>query len=56
MAWRLIICVMLREAARFIQSRLGGPKIGEARYEDLLGEADQYHPEYLKASLLQVLR
>jgi intergrase/recombinase len=46
-AWRLMIRAMPREVARFIQSRFGELKISEARYEDLLGEADQYYPGYL---------
>jgi len=54
--WRLMIRAMPREVARFIQSRLGELKISEARYEDLLGEADQYYPEYLKLLSTQVLR
>jgi len=36
-----------REVARFVQSRLGELRVSEARYEDLLGEADQYYPKYL---------
>jgi len=39
--------VMPCEVVRFIQSRLGELKISEARYEDLLGEADKYFPGYL---------
>jgi len=54
-AWRLMIRVMPREVTRFIQSRFGELKISEARYEDLLGEADQYYPEYLKLLSTQVL-
>jgi len=50
-AWRLMIKAMPREVARFIQSRFGELKISEARYEDLLGEADQYYPGYLKLLL-----
>jgi intergrase/recombinase len=46
-AWRLMIKAMPREVARFIQSRLGELKISEARYEDLLGEADEHYPRYL---------
>jgi intergrase/recombinase len=42
-----MIKVIPREIARFIQSRLGELKISVARYEDLLGEADYYHPSYL---------
>jgi intergrase/recombinase len=50
-AWRLMIKAMPREVARFIQSRFGELKISEARYEDLLGEADQHYPGYLKLLL-----
>jgi len=46
-AWRLMIRVMPREVARFVQSRFGELKISEARYEDLLDEADEYYPRYL---------
>jgi intergrase/recombinase len=46
-AWRLMIRVMPREVARFIQSRFGELKISEARYEDLLSEADERYPKYL---------
>jgi len=46
-AWRLMIKAMNREVARFIQSRLGELKISEARYEDLLEEADKQYPSYL---------
>jgi intergrase/recombinase len=38
---------MLREVAGFILSRLGELKVSEARYVDLLGEADYYYPSYL---------
>jgi len=47
-AWRIMVRVMPREVARFIQSRLGELKISEARYEDLLGEADNHYPRYLE--------
>jgi intergrase/recombinase len=47
-AWRLMIKAMPREVARFIQSRFGELRVSEARYEDLLGEADQYYPIYLE--------
>jgi intergrase/recombinase/predicted transcriptional regulator len=50
-SWRLMVKVMPREVARFIQSRFGELKISEARYEDLLSEADEYYQKYL--SLLQ---
>jgi len=46
-SWRLMVKVMPREVARFIQSRFGELKISEARYEDLLSEADEYYPKYL---------
>jgi intergrase/recombinase len=39
---------MSREIARFIQSRFGELKISEARYEDLLSEADEHYPKYLE--------
>jgi intergrase/recombinase len=48
-AWRLMIKAMPREVARFIQSRFGELKISEARYEDLLSEADQYYSSYLNS-------
>jgi intergrase/recombinase len=47
-SWRLMIKTMPREIARFVQSRLGELKISEARYEDLLAEADEYYPKYLE--------
>jgi len=47
-AWRLMIKVMPREVARFIQSRFGELKVSEARYEDLLSEADEHYPKYLE--------
>jgi intergrase/recombinase len=47
-SWRLMIKIMPREIARFVQSRLGELKISEARYEDLLAEADEYYPKYLE--------
>jgi len=47
-AWRLMIQTMSREIARFIQSRFGELKISEARYEDLLSEADECYPKYLQ--------
>jgi intergrase/recombinase len=42
-----MIKVMPREVARFIQSRFGELKVSEARYEDLLSEADEYYSKYL---------
>jgi len=50
-SWRLMIKVMSREVARFIQSRFGELKISEARYEDLLGEADEHYPRYINLLL-----
>jgi intergrase/recombinase len=47
-AWRLMIKAMPREVARFIQSRFGELKVSEARYEDLLSEADQHYSKYLE--------
>lgn len=47
-SWRLLIEAMPREVARFIQSRFGELKISEARYEDLLSEADKYYTRYLE--------
>jgi len=41
-----MIKVMSREVTKFIQSRFRELKISEARYEDLLGEADE-HYKYL---------
>jgi intergrase/recombinase len=46
-SWRLMVKAMPREVARFIQSRFGELKIFEARYEDLLSEADEHYPKYL---------
>jgi intergrase/recombinase len=46
-AWRLMVEAMPREVVRFVQSRFGELKMSEARYEDLLGEADEYLPGYL---------
>jgi len=36
------------EMARFIQSRFGELRISEARYEDLLSEADIHYPKCLE--------
>ena len=47
-AWRLMVKAMPREVARFVQSRFGELKISEARYEDLLTEADSYYPKYVE--------
>jgi len=47
-SWRLMIKTMSREVARFIQSRFGELRISEARYEDLLSEADQTYLSYLQ--------
>ena len=48
MAWRLMIKAMPEKIARFIQSRFGELRVSEARYEDLLSEADQHYPGYLE--------
>jgi intergrase/recombinase len=47
-AWRLMIKAMPEKIARFIQSRFGELRVSEARYEDLLSEADQHYPGYLE--------
>jgi intergrase/recombinase len=47
-SWRLMVRAMPREVARFVQSRFGELKVSEARYEDLLAEADEYYPKYLE--------
>ena len=47
-AWRLMVRAMPREVARFVQSRFGELRVSEARYEDLLGEADEHYPKYLR--------
>jgi intergrase/recombinase len=46
-SWRLVIKVTPREVAIFIQSRFGELKISEARYEDLLSEADEHYSKHL---------
>ncbi|MEM4665648.1 MAG: integrase [Sulfolobales archaeon] len=51
-SWRIMVQTMPREVARFIQSRFGELKISEARYEDLLSEADEHYPEYLNTILI----
>lgn len=48
-AWRLMIKVMSREVARFIQSRFGELRVSEARYEDLLTEADELYSKCLNS-------
>ncbi|MEM2606402.1 MAG: integrase [Ignisphaera sp.] len=48
-SWRIMVQTMPREVARFIQSRFGELRISEARYEDLLTEADKHYPSYLFA-------
>jgi intergrase/recombinase len=42
-----MVRAMPREVARFVQSRFGELKISEARYEDLLSEADEHYSKYL---------
>ena len=46
-SWMLMVKTMSREVAMFIQSRFGELRISEARYEDLLSEADEHYPRYL---------
>ena len=43
-----MVKAMSREAARFIQSGFGELRVSEARYENLLGEADEAYPAYLR--------
>ncbi len=47
-AWRVMVKVMPREVARVIQDGFGELRVSEARYEDLLEEADEAYPAYLK--------
>ncbi len=47
-SWRIMVQTMPREVARFIQSRFGELRVSEARYEDLLSEADEHYPKYLE--------
>jgi intergrase/recombinase len=47
-SWRIMVQAMPREVARFIQSRFGELRVSEARYEDLLSEADTHYPKYLE--------
>ncbi len=47
-AWRLMIRFMPRKVARFVQLGFGELKVSEARYKDLLAEADEYYPKYLE--------
>lgn len=42
---------MLREVVRFIQSRFREIRMNEARYKDLLSEADEHYPRYLSSIL-----
>ncbi|MEM4831880.1 MAG: hypothetical protein QW740_05575 [Sulfolobales archaeon] len=44
-AWRIMVQTIPREVARFIQSRFGELRVSEARYEDLLSEADDTTPD-----------
>ncbi|MEM1651606.1 MAG: integrase [Sulfolobales archaeon] len=48
-SWRIMVQTMSREVARFIQSRFGELRVSEARYEDLLSEADEHYPNYILA-------
>jgi len=47
-SWRLMVKVMSREVARFVQSRFGELRVSEARYEDLLSKVDEAYPRYLE--------
>jgi len=37
----------VQRVARFMQSRFGELKVSEARYEDMLSEANEYYPKHL---------
>jgi intergrase/recombinase len=50
-----MIKTLFREIAGFIRSRSGELGISEARYENLLGEADEYHREYLRHLLMYLV-
>jgi intergrase/recombinase len=50
-----MIKALFREIARFIRSRFGELRISEARYENLLEEADEYHREYLRHLLMYLV-
>lgn len=48
--WRILVRVIPdKDVARFIHSRLGEVRIGEARYDDLLTTADEWYPKALQA-------
>jgi len=47
-ALRLMVKAVSKEATGFIQSRFGELKTPEARYEDLLSEADEAYPKHLR--------
>ena len=51
-SWRLMVKSISREVARFIESRFGELRISEARYEDLLSEADEQYPKYLSKLII----
>ena len=48
-SWRIMIKTVGREISKFLQSRYGELSISEARYENLLTEADEKYPAYLRA-------
>jgi len=54
-SWRIMVWALPREVAKFIQSRFGELKVPEARYEDLLSEADKHYPKYLEKLLRTIL-
>ena len=47
-AWQLMRKTMGYEAAAFAQSRFGELRVSERRYSDLLGEADEKYPDYIR--------
>ncbi|MEM0310631.1 MAG: integrase [Ignisphaera sp.] len=54
-SWRIMVQTMPKEVARFIQSRFGELKTSEARYEDLLTEADKHYPRYIEKLIRESL-
>jgi intergrase/recombinase len=50
-----MIKTLPREIARFIRSRFGELKVSEARYENLLGETDEYYREYPSYLLMYLM-
>ncbi|MEM1667761.1 MAG: integrase [Thermofilaceae archaeon] len=54
-SWRIMVQTMPKEVARFIQSRFGELRVSEARYEDLLTEADKHYPRYIEKLIRESL-